>query len=448
MNLIQSQTQRQIISPAIEQSLHILQLPALELQSYLQEQILDNPLVELPEAACCIPVAVMPDADEPQSDGWSDVPVKKCSAPEDLTEAFSVPQSGVTLKEHLIEQLHQSTACSAEEAALCGFLIENLDSRGYLDGSLQELAMLVGASLPQMERALKLLQSLSPAGVGARCAEECLLLQLTRQENIPSYVRAIAMDYLPLLAKGNLRAIASALKITQQQAMQAAACIRSLNPVPGNGFADASQTRYVVPEAAIVQKDRALCVRMNQSAAPRLRLNRNYIDLMQNADAQTRKYLERNMQRADKLQTDLKKREQTLTRLMQCVAERQAAYLLGQAPAPQPMTICQAAELLQLHPSTVSRAVKDKYVVLPRGNTVPLKALFAAPGLSPQMTKQSISARILQLIHAEDALCPLSDEALRRALELQNIHLSRRTVAAYRSDLQIPTAANRRRVSS
>jgi RNA polymerase sigma-54 factor len=329
---------------------------------------------------------------------------------------------------------------------MCAFIIESLDRRGYLDEPIDLLAASMGVSVEDATQALYAVQTLSPIGTGARNLEECLILQLAEGKDFNRYTLAIVREHLLLLAKNDFAALARILKLSQEEARAYGKVIRSLNPIPSNGFrAHQDDNHPVIPDAVVELQDNEVMIHYNHAAIPGIGINSEYQSLLDSTeDPGLEEYLKQRLQQINKLRQDLDKRESTLLRLIRYILTVQRAYVLGLTEAPAPLSIQEIAEALDLHPSTISRAIRDKYITVD-GRTIPLKNLLSAHiGKGIPMSRAMLRLCMERLIDAEDKSHPLSDESLSAALATMDIQISRRTVAAYREEFDIPPASRRR----
>ena len=442
MILSQKQTQQQILSAAMKQSLHILQMPLTSLQEHLSDIVLENPMLELAPGA-----PDTPDWHEDLSGHKFERAVSQHTRDDAPLEPHDEDEVQETFVSHLQRQLPQIAQHMPERyLPMCAFIIESLDRRGYLDEPIDLLAASMGVSVEDATQALYAVQTLSPIGTGARTLEECLLLQLAEGKDFNRYTLAIIREHLLLLAKNDFAALARVLKLSQDEARAYGKVIRSLNPIPSNGFrAHQDDNHPIIPDAVVELLDDEVIVHYNHAAIPRPMVNREYQSLLDSTDDPgVQEYLKQHLQQVNKLQQDLDKRESTLVRLIRYILAAQQPYVLGLAEAPAPLSIQEIAEALSLHPSTISRAVRDKYITV-SGHTIALKSLLSARiGKGIPMSRAMLRLCIERLIDAEDKAHPLSDESLAAALATMDIQISRRTVAAYREELDIPPASRRR----
>lgn len=437
------QEQRQILSQVLRQSLQYLQMPAMELTAYLQEQALSNPLleVEAPEPAPEEPAAmsIVEDEGEPNGAGWRG---------EGLPDALAYSARPESFSEYLTEQVNCMPQVDEATRSLCCFLIECLDSTGYLSCDLQELARELELPLYDVEQALYLLQMLEPAGVGARDVTECLLLQLAQGRDFTVVNIRMIREGLPLLAKRDYAGLSRLLNVPLEEVYASETVVKSLNPIPSRGFFSGDTCHsYIIPEATVTCRNGQFVVEMNTRSLPQVRLSEEYTAMVGNAAyAEAQDYLRERMAAAKAMIAQLDSRQSTLYRLLCAVIQRQPGYF-AEGEELRPMTMQQVAEELALSTSTVSRAVRDKYIQC-GGRLISLRSLFTASlqGSDGAAVSADTARQQLRLfIRREDSAAPLSDEALAAALAGVGITISRRTVAKYRAEMNIPAASARRK---
>lgn len=470
MELTQQQAQKQVLSQGLRRSLEVLQLPTTELEAYLQEAALSNPLLELelPQDARLPDPEQEPARDRAQreADTWEasgsesaalwDLPAGdgafggwEGAPPEDFTARLADPRGqGERLSDALGEQLLHMPRLTDELRRLCQYLIECLNENGFLEFDLADLAREQGVPLFDMEQALYILQDLQPAGVGARSLTECLVLQLARTDHFnPHTLRLVQTDGLELLAKGDLPAIARLLGCSQAAARQAAGAVRSLNPRPAQGYGTGGDLACQIPEAVFRREDGRVRIELDRRLLRKLSLNQQNCALLQSAGSERdRQYLREKKADAQQLIRAVQERDNTMVRLLEALADCQQGYFLRHEPL-QPLTLTQLAERLGLSLSTVSRAVQGKCIQF-EGRTLPLRRFFTAAITGADgaaVSSENVRRHIVRFVQAEDPTRPLSDEALRAALAAVQLPVSRRTVAKYREELGIPASSARRR---
>ncbi len=372
------------------------------------------------------------------------------------------------LSEHLRWQLGASPASEAvREAAEA--VIGNLDEDGYLTAEddrgrrplrLEELAETEELPLPALREALALLHSFDPPGVAARDLRECLLLQLRRLPVVNPLSLALVSEHLTALQNRQYKEIAKATGAPLEEVMAALEAVKKLDPYPGRRY-NKSQPRLIEPDVYFVKGreqrcavcDREDCpnryrVVTNDEGLPQLRLNRHYRAMKW--DRQQRdvaKYIRDRYASAVQFLRNLEQRKQTIARVCHSIIARQADFLDLGMDRLKPMMIKEVAEEIGVHPSTVSRAVSNKYAHTPQG-VLELRFFFseAVQGARGAETPLLIlKRRVKKLIEAEDAAHPLTDEQITKLLREQGIDVTRRTVAKYREDLRIPSTHQRRK---
>ena len=294
------------------------------------------------------------------------------------------------------------------------------------------------------DQARDTLQSLEPPGVGARSLSECLLLQLSRRGGGDPVSMEIAARFLPELGRKHYAAIAQKLGTTVEAVRQAEAVIASLEPHPGRAFQPAETTVYVRPDVFVAELEGELKVVLNEYYLPRVSVNDYYLRLLKNSDEkETKDYLRQKLRQAKWLLDSLERRGSTLRRCAEAALEAQRPFFAGQTQTLAPMTLTTLAEGLELHPSTVSRAVRGKYLQCRQG-TYPLRYFFSLP-VSGGVSRQAAKQALLALVREEDRRRPYSDQDLCRLLEERGIFLARRTVTKYRLELGLGSSAARRK---
>jgi len=391
-----------------------------------------------------------------------------------------------SLREHLRVQL-ASTAATDRDRALVSMLIDAVDESGYLGVSLEELAELCGpesqVSSEELLTALRLLQSFDPPGVGARDAAECMRLQLdARIQALPGeaseqdrrelrLARQIVCEHLPLLAARDFGKLRKLLDTDETLLRAAHQRIRGLNPHPGVGFGS-SAPDYVIPDILVRRVAGRWAARLNPDVVPRLRVNQAYAAILKSesgkhaaastkpavraagdagalaAGAQPGAEWSTRLQEARWLIRNLRQRFQTIQRVAQAIVDRQSRFFTYGAIAMRPLVLREIAATLGLHESTISRVTSNKYMATPFG-VYELRYFFGshvATDAGGEASSTAIRALIKQLIGAEDATNPLSDNKLAEMLAAQGMVVARRTVAKYRELLQIPPAALRKTI--
>lgn len=353
----------------------------------------------------------------------------------------------VTLTEHLRQQL-ALVVLDEEVRAAADAIIGNLDETGYLSVSLEEIAQAEGFSARALEEALGAVQRLDPAGVGARSLQECLLLQLESRGARGGVAWQIVENHLKLVESRSVRELMRLLGRPQEHIEIALEVIRHLDPKPGLKYSGPG-ARQVEPDVYITRNGDEYVIQLSDEDLPPLRINGSYRRLLepgQGADKETRNYVKERYQSALQLIRNIEQRRQTILRVCESIVRRQREFLENGIDALRPMMIKEVAEEIGVHPSTVSRAVANKYAHTPQG-VFELRFFFSeavqgpSGGAIPLLT---LKRMVKKMIEEEDRRKPLTDDQIAAALQRQGIQVTRRTVAKYREDMKIPSTHHRR----
>lgn len=353
----------------------------------------------------------------------------------------------VTLADHLRSQLSVSII-SDDLRDAAESIIGNLTEDGYLECSLEEIAAMGQHKPEQVEEALHIVQSLDPAGVGARNLRECLLLQIESVNGRGGVAWLIVSNQLRLLETRQYKEIAKALGRPMEHIEIAVNMIQHLNPRPGLRYSGAG-ARVVEPDVYFIKDGEDYIIQMNDEDVPQLRLNAQYrkmLDRDNGATKEVRDYVRERYTSAIQLMKNIEQRKQTILKVCQAIVRRQSEFLTHGLDQLKPMMIKEVAEEVGVHPSTVSRAVAGKYVHTPQG-VFELRYFFseAVQGPSGGATPLLLLKRkVKKMIEDEDRTKPLTDEQITMLLQHEGINVTRRTVAKYREDMKIPSTHQRR----
>ena len=459
----QTTQQRLMLAPNVTLALEVLRMPTMELQAFLRQQVEENPLLELDEAAEEADEAAPADqngAEDPPVGGLDEEWLSHWQTEASGQDADDEERLNRLLEQRLAkpESLHESLrlqlGCqplSDEERRLGEALIVRLDEHGYLDGSLEELAAELGVAVPALEAALKVIQRFDPPGVGARDLRECLLLQVERNGSCGSLAHRILTDHFPLFVQHHFSALAKATDSSPAQVDEACARLKQLNPRPGRIFSG-DLPPCVVPDLILVRQETHDDVELNDQAVPRVTINRAYSRMLKQPDTpdDAREFLANKLRQATWLVKAIEERNATLLAIGRCLISLQREFVAQGPKALKPLTQAQVAQLIGRHASTVSRAIAGKTIDTPCG-IFRLEQLFPSgvpqprAAASADVSDAAIKAEIQRLIAEEDARQPFSDEALARRLAQRRIAVARRTIAKYRTALRILPAHLRRR---
>ncbi len=352
------------------------------------------------------------------------------------------------LDAHLAEQLGVSETSGVVREA-CAFMIGNLDADGYLRVSLEEVAAATPCTEEEAGKALGLLQSFDPVGVGARDLSECLLLQAHALGLATSLLEELIRHRLADLATKAVPVLARQMSISPEELQQAIDVLRRLDPKPGRRY-DSSRTIYVEPDVQVVKIDDDYLVLFNDDGLPRLRVSSFYRRLLASSngalDGEGRSYLREKMRAAQWLMKSLDQRKKTIVRVAESIVRKQRDFLDWGVAHLRPLILRDVADDIGMHESTVSRVVSNKWMATPRG-LLPMKFFFhsaISSSAGEDVSSLAVKGKIKALVDAEDPSHPLSDARLSELLAREGIRIARRTVAKYREELHIPSSSIRK----
>jgi RNA polymerase sigma-54 factor len=375
------------------------------------------------------------------------------AAPEDGTDFDSFAGAGLTLHEHLRRQAGE--LLSGVDMAVAELLIEMIDETGYLIGSMPDLAQRLSLPLAEVERVLGVVQSLDPAGIGARTLAECLAIQAREADRYdPAMARLIAnLDYL---AKGNFGALKRICQVDEEDLADMIRELRAYDPKPGCRFDSGDgQVDAVVPDVFVARRGAGWAVELNSASLPRLLVNRRYYTELAGGaqDKKSKAWLQECLADANWLMKALDQRARTIIKVATEIVKQQEGFFRGGVAYLKPLTLRQVAEVVELHESTVSRVTSNKYLSCDRGLfelkyffTSGIKSSAAAQGGAGEgVSAEAVKSRIRALCAAEDPKAILSDDQLVDLLKAEGFDIARRTVAKYREAIGIGSSVQRRR---
>ena len=450
-----SMKQTQTLSPQMMQSMEILQMGSQELLEYIEEQAQENPVLEMEDRySDQDQTAVLRRKLEWLESTDSQNRAYHQQDTED-NERDPISNYGNTDAEEenlYLYVLSQLELMDLEPAVMEAgkLLVESLDQNGWLDEDLSDLSAEWDLPLELLERALEAVQALEPAGVGARGLSECLVLQLRRRKEDNALALKIAQDYLDPLSKNRYGCIAKALGATQEEVHAACDLIRSLDPRPGSGFAARENLIYIDPDIFVVNFPDHFELLTNDYYFPTLHISSYYCRMLRDSqDKEVKDYLTDKVRQAKWVVHSIEQRRSTLLQCAQQILELQEDFFRRGPGHLRPMSLADVAQRVGVHESTVSRTVKDKYLQCASG-VYPLSYFFSrslgnASGASGEAASPDAAKALLKkLIAGEDKRKPLSDQKLCELMEREGCTLSRRTVAKYRDELNIPSTTGRR----
>ena len=504
---VQKQTQNLVLAPQLRQSLKILQVPALELRSAILEELQTNPLLEElgnnDESLDASEVEPSPDElevekvdefpEEPGSElegkdsdkeqdiesenqeelqdlDFSDEFAILKEMEEDLREHFESEFEGeaklgntdaqdkrkfffdsltseVSLQEHLLDQL-KLTEISQGVRDAAEYLIGSLDENGFLNSNLSDIALLSSMPLADLQEALSTLQTFEPIGIASIDLQDCLIKQMDARDWEDTDQYRIVKDHFPLLVRRRVPELSRKLSQSTQVIHEAIEKISELDPAPGKRFSE-DNNQSISADATVEKVGDEWVISLNSDFIPRLKINRTYKELIAKGvlSSKEKEYV-RNQMRAGKfLISSIDQRQNTIERITRKIIDRQTGFFEEGSSKLRPMTMSEVADSIEVHETTVSRAIANKFVRTPHG-TFPLKYFFT-PGYSGKdgdsVSNTSVKEIIGSIIEQEDPSKPLSDRKIVDLLAEKEIKLARRTVAKYREELGISPTNLRRR---
>lgn len=474
--LVQGLTQQMIMTPKMQQAIEMLQLCTIELEYYLEQQITENPLLEevlsqdqetgAPTSADYAPTAEMAGDAEPKNNenernideeieslmtSYDDYSYegRDFSVPgEDgkrgfIENAGSEPES---MSRNLIRQLSLSTD-SSTDYKIGEWIISEIDERGYFSSSIEAGSQKLSVEPGEIERVLKLIQTFTPTGIGARNLRDCLLIQIEGAHNGNPLLKKIVQDHLELLAKKQYPKIARMLEISVEQVQELGAIIASLEPIPGRYFSN-REASYITPDVIVKKVDNEYVVYMNDDGLPKLRISSFYRNLLRNPNGNpaTKEYIRDKLRSAQWLVKNIQQRKDTIQNVAQNIVDVQKDFLDKGIAYLKPLILNEIAERIGMHESTVSRVTTNKYMETPRG-IFEFKYFFSsgiASSSGEAASSKSVKEVIRTLIENEDKRKPLSDQETAVLLSSRGFRIARRTTAKYREELGILSSKYRR----
>ncbi|MFW5798035.1 MAG: RNA polymerase factor sigma-54 [Planctomycetota bacterium] len=477
------QTQTQVMIPQIIQSVEILQLPPQNLQERIDQELAENPVLEVADTATELnnqgddevpDIASPPDEDIgnfEENDDFENVDAMAESYPEVFEEdSFTpsrgssgygdkdrkldvmqnTPEQGESLQDHLYHQLALYDLTD-HQRRLAENIIYNIDDNGYLQFSLEEIAQSIEdeeVDLEQMEGLLEMIQELEPPGVGARDLKECLMVQARVEFGDDSMEAHLIDKHLEQLEQKRFDMIAADMGLTVEQVECLVASITHLNPRPGSSFKQ-SEVPFVTPDVIVEKMDGRYDVRLADDDLPPLYISNAYRGLLRKRNSQspaTKKYLRQKIQSARWLIEAIEQRRETLLNVSNAIVEHQQEFLEDGPVAVKPLRMKTIAEQVGIHVATVCRAVANKYMETPHG-VFELRYFFPSgytTDSGEEVSDDAVRRAMAEVIENEDKTKPLSDEAIVKVLNDQGIPIARRTVTKYRKILGIPSSRKRR----
>ncbi|MFS0655136.1 RNA polymerase factor sigma-54 [Bacillus sp. 179-C3.3 HS] len=428
LQLHQEQVLKHVLTQDLRQAITLLQLNRAELGEYIDQLSLENPLIE-------------------RKDTDSYQPVYHKRAQDRMTEPFTTHQKE-SLPMYLKRQALDLKLCEKNKR-IFQFMIHSIDSNGYLHESVDEIATVLDVSTEKVEAVLHQLQSLEPAGIGARSLQECILLQLRRKQQRWEEAELIIEEHFSLFARKAWKEIATKTGVSMKTLQAIQDEVALLEPRPGLDFSCEEQHVYIEPDVFITVERDQIAFELNPRAFPDIEMNEGYFAMIQESKRhEAYAYLKEKEQQYNWLVQALKQRKQTMSHVVREIILHQTDFFLTGKHKMKPLTMKYIADTLQVHESTVSRTVKGKMVQTPYG-LMEMKQFFQAKleGHSlEEASSYTVKTHIAELIRTENKKKPYSDQQLMTLLQQTfGIRVSRRTIAKYREQMNLPSSTMRKR---
>jgi RNA polymerase sigma-54 factor len=470
-------SQKLILTPQLQQSIKLLQLPILELSRDINQELMNNPLLEestdrdTTERNNEPPGALLEEEqqfDEPSDD--IEAPLEKIFGftadnyfeeresdgrdlgyfHEDTEETLSPLErnrSKTNLYEHLLWQLRLSHV-PEPIGKIAEIIINNLNSDGYIQASLEEIAKLANADIEKVQEALKFVQGLDPSGVGARNLQECLLLQLGPLNLQGTLVEDILKEGFSELEGKKYKQLAAKFKTSIDEILAAVKIIEGLEPRPGRNYSS-DEPIHIIPDVFVEESDGKFIITLNDEGIPKLRLSNYYRKLLTNKKSlgpEEREFLEEKLRSAIWLLRSLDQRNRTIYKVTESIIKFQEEFFRKGHKYLKPLNLKDVAKDLGMHESTISRVTSNKYMQCPQG-LLSFRYFFsnAVPSAKGQISSSTVKDMIKQIISEEDPREPLNDQKIVEILKSKGINVARRTAAKYREELKIPSHLKRKK---
>ena len=452
-DLTLEQVQKLVMTPELRQAIQLLQFTSLELNEYLEQQMEENPLLELNNIQGDHENIddYIKEKDEIDwkeyidKEGYTYRPETDKNIKEYNYENFI--SYSPSLKDNLLFQLNVLNI-DEKDKKIGEILIEYIDENGYLTTTIEQVATDLEIHINRVEKVLSMIQKFEPLGVGARDLKECLLIQIKKDNNKNPNVEKIIENHLDDIAYNRLSKISKELDLDIIEIQDICDYIKTLEPKPGRGFSSSGdQVKYIIPDATIEYIDGEYIIILNDITGPRLNINSFYRDMMiQNKDPKATEYLTGKLNSAMWIIRSIEQRRMTIYKVVESILKFQRDFFEIGEKGLKPLTLKEVAEDINMHESTVSRATNGKYVQTPRG-VFELKFFFSSGLATNQgdVSSTSIKSTIKDIIEKENPKRPYSDQKIADILKIKGIDISRRTVAKYRDELEIPASTLRKR---
>ncbi|HEY5621501.1 MAG TPA: RNA polymerase factor sigma-54 [Pontiella sp.] len=458
LHLSQEMKMQQILAPHLFQSLEILQMPLLDLQQMIKQELSENPTLEATEEQADAQIEIeqgTKDVDREEFDNEFEKlaalgeefdsyqergPVSSGSDAEEKYQYMMDSLSEISsLHDQLLEQLSLS-GLNDYEKKIAEIVIGNIDDDGYLQLDVDDLLALPNFPVETLDKILDTVHEFEPAGVGARDLRECLLIQLKRAGREASQEYQLIEQHLDLLGRHKYDDIARAMGLTLDRVKELAASVAKLDPKPGRNFSE-ERIEYVTPEIIVEKQGDEYVITQNKKPYPNLFISQKYLQMLKDpgTSKEVKTYIREKIAKSKQFIQSIDQRMDTIYRIAVEIVRIQRDYFDHGVSRLKPLNMKTIADLLEVHETTISRATAGKYMQTPRG-LLSMKYFFN-PGVmtasGESISNQSVKAALAEIVRGEDKKKPYSDAKLVKLLEEQGIGIARRTVAKYRDQLRI-----------
>ncbi|WP_353616225.1 RNA polymerase factor sigma-54 [Bacillus sp. BA3] len=435
--LFQQQTLKMAMTQELMQAITLLQYSSQELSAFLENKMVENPLLSIDQPTSAL---FQPTFDRKKGKRT----LKNTYDANYWIEQIS--EDTISLEQHIMSQVNHQQLTGEQQKALL-LLIHNLDENGYLRTELDDICI-PGISRIVLEESLSILQELEPHGIGARNLQECLLLQV-QAEGVNLLAESIIENHFLDFAEKRWKDLSKKIGVTMKEIQEVFDYVQTLNPRPASLFFQ-EKPSYIVPDVVVEVRDGMLLVGNYDGNTPNLNVDKGYLNRMKShKDQGVQRFIQDKWQEYQWISRGIQQRKETILKVIQCIVDKQPACFHHGLNYLKPMTMKEIADELGIHESTVSRAVKGKYVQTPFG-TIEMRIFFTTSlqsvGLDEDMSGMQAKKSLQAAINGENKQKPLSDQDLAERLkEEHGIILARRTVAKYREQLGIPSSSKRKR---
>ncbi|GAA0076715.1 RNA polymerase factor sigma-54 [Clostridium sp. CTA-5] len=450
-----TQEQKLVLTYNMQQSIKLLQMSMHDLREYIDNEYAENPILEMSESS---KAGDNNNKDEKydyknlikelEYNNYKNETDNSYVNKEKDTSPWNYIERKKSLSEFLQEQLI-GLDINPYTKAISKYIIESLDHKGYLEISVEEISKELNVSSVKIEQALKIVQDLEPYGIGARSIQECLIIQAKKLNILNETMEEIILNHLENIADNKYKFVADSLNISPSEAQRYGDLIKKLEPKPSRGFYTGEEVSYIIPDAEIKKIENEYFILMNDSVLPRLKINKTYKEVLEkDTDKETSIYVKEKINKAMFLIKSIEQRKSTLYSVLECLINKQKEFFESGYEYIKPLTLKEVAEEIGLHESTISRAIKDKYILTSYG-TIKIKKLFSngiSKNNAEEIATDKIKNEIKKIIEKENKSKPFSDQIISELLMKNNMNISRRTVAKYREELGIKSSSKRKRI--